>query len=725
MSEMQHEAPNFDEVLEQRFGRRTAFKVAIAGAAGAAVATAVAGDVAAAGPYAAGELTYDAVPQNGDDQITLPAGFTHDVLLSWGDPLVPGLPAFDVTNQSEADQNQRVGFNHDYVDFRPLPAYTSTASDTGLLFVNHEYTDSSMMFEAYNAATVTQNQVDVELAAHGASIVKVSRAADGSWSYDPSSAFNRRITAKTPITLSGPVAGDARVQTTADPAGTTVLGMLNNCGGGNTPWGTVLTCEENFDQYFGKGGTNGAGITDPYVVKTLGSVSATVGASGRRWENFYSRFDLTVEPREYLRFGWVVEIDPYTPDSTPKKRTALGRFKHEAASGTVSTGGKFVSYSGDDQVNNYIYKFVTAGNVDLYDRANNADLLDSGTLYVARFDANGTGTWLPVTFGTGPLVSPAFDDQVDVLIRTRQAATALGATKMSRPEDVEVNPLTKKIYAVMTGNNAGETNAANPRLSGGNSITGNALGHVIEITEAGGDNAATTFTWEMFLLCGYPNATGSVATNSQPQPALLTTTADNSTYWAGYDETKVSPVARVDNVSFDHQGNMFLSTDGQPSALASNTSPPVGFNDCLVGFPVGGAERGHGKALVTAVDGCEVTGPFFTPDDRTVFVSIQHPGVDLFTWTSIVTAPSTTVGTFASPGSSWNTTPPIPGKTPGVPRPATIAIRRLDGSQIASGTVVPPPDIPEMPMPAVAVGASAIVAGLIAFRYHRMSAAES
>ncbi len=717
MSEMQSESPSFEQVAEQRFGRRTALKAALAGAAGAAVATTVASNTSAAGPYAVGELTYDAVPQNGNDQITLPAGYAYDVLLSWGDPIVTPLGAFDVLNQSETDQEKRVGFNHDYVDFRPLPNYNSTGSTSGLLFVNHEYTDSTMMFENY---TSTLSQVDVEIAAHGATIVKVDRAPNGSWSYDPSSSFNRRITGKTPMTLTGPVAGDARVQTTADPNGTTVLGMLNNCGGGNTPWGTVLTCEENFDQYFGKAGTAGANITDPYVVKTLGSVSAGSGTSGRKWENHYSRFDLSVEPREYLRFGWVVEIDPYDVNSTPKKRTALGRFKHEAAAGTVASGGQFVSYSGDDQVNNYIYKFVTTGTVNPSNRAANMDLLDTGTLYVAKFNADGTGTWMPLVFGTTPLIAPAFDDQVDVLIRARQAATALGATKMARPEDVEVNPLTKKVYAVMTGNSAAETNAANPR-SGGSSIAGNGVGHVVEIIETGNDNAATTFTWDIILLCGYPSATGSIATDSQPLPALDNATADNVSYWAGFDETKVSPIARVDNVSFDSHGNMFLSTDGQPSALATG-APLVGMNDCLVGFPVDGAERGHGKALVTAVDGCEVTGPYFTPDDKTLFLSIQHPGVDLFAWSTINSAPSSSVGNFATPGSGWNTTPAISGKTPGIPRPATLAIRRLDGTEVAYGvSQTPPPEVPEMPMPAIAVGVSAAIAGVLAFRYQRMS----
>ena len=580
-----------------------------------------------------------------------------------------------------------------------------------------------MMFENYTSSPA---QVDVELAAHGGTVVEVVREDDGPWTYVPTSRYNRRIHAKTPMTLTGPVAGDDRLKSSTDPTGREAIGMLNNCGGGITPWGTILTCEENFDQYFGKAGAAGANITDTYVKSTLASVSATTGTSSRKWENVYPRFDLSKNPREYLRFGWVVEVDPYDPKSKPKKRTALGRFKHEAAAGTTSTAGKFVNYSGDDQVNQYIYKFVTAGTISKKKGAN-ADLLDSGTLYVARFDANGTGTWLPLTFGTGPLVAGSFTDQADVLIRARQAGTALGATKMSRPEDIEVNPVTKKVYAVLTGNSGGVVNAANPR-TGGSSIAGQGLGHVVEITEANGDNASLTFTWEIFVLCGQPNQTGSVSVDSSPLPALSASTPDNITYWAGYDETKVSPVARVDNVSFDNRGNMFLATDGQPSALASIDADGklVGWNDCLIGFPTEGAECGHGKTFMTSVDGCEVTGPFFTPDDKTVFVSIQHPGVDNFPWVSPGVAPIETKGTFAAPGSTWNTTPAIPGKTPGVPRPAALAVRRVNGKQIAYGKPAAGDDSPEsssegMSLSNPLAGSLAVLGGLLAFRYRRMS----
>jgi uncharacterized protein len=718
----------FDEVLNQRVARRGALKAIMLGGGTAAAFAAGEGVAHAAGPYAPGEPTFDALTPNGTDAITVPAGFAYDVIISWGDPVVAGAPAFDILNQTQAAQETQCGFNHDYVDFRPLPAWNSTNSDTGLLWINHEYTDSTMMFETY---TKSAAQAGVELAAHGGTIVEVSRASNGVVTYNPNSTFNRRITGFTPMTITGPVAGDPRIQTTSDPAGTSVLGMLNNCGGGNTPWGTILSAEENFDQYFGGSGTTtlaGTAVANAYAAKSIyesyvpNSFGFPTGQSIRNWEATYPRFSLANADgaKESLKFGYIVEIDPYDPQSTPKKRTAMGRFKHEAAAGILAANGKFVSYSGDDQVNEYVYKFVTTGTFNPSNRAANMDLLDSGTLYVAKFNSDGTGNWIPLVFGTGANVAPTFDNQADVCMRTRRAAALAGATKMARPEDIEVNPVTKKVYICLTGNNSGEANAANPRVG---SAGGQGLGHVVEITEAGGDQSATTFNWEIFLLCGEPNGTASVGVNSIPAAALATTVAGNRTWWSGYDETKVSPIARVDNVSFDSQGNMFLATDGMPSALNTGGATPQQRNDSLFVVPSEGAERGHGKALMVGVSGAEVCGPYLTPDDKTVFLAIQHPGVDKFSWASATSVVAST-GTFAAPGSTWNTTPAIAGKTPGVPRPAALAIRRTNLTPIAYGTEAVSV-VPQIPSAAVVtVGATAAaVGGLIAFRNRRAAQA--
>jgi secreted PhoX family phosphatase len=284
--------------------------------------------------------------------------------------------------------------------------------------------------------------VDAELAAHGGSILQISRGLDGNWTLDTSSALNRRIMATTPMRLSGPAAGDALLQTSADPTGTNVLGTLNNCGGGVTPWGTILTAEENFNQYFANAGQ----APDDVRRAAHRRYGVTAAASERTWEKYYPRFDVAQEPNESFRFGWVVEIDPFDPNWVPTKRTALGRFKHEAAAGTTALGGNYVVYMGDDERFDYVYKFVTKDRVDTANRENNLNILDEGTLYVARFNEDGSGAWIPMVFGQGPLTGAnGFNSQADVLIRARFAGDALGATKMDRPEDVEVNPASGKV----------------------------------------------------------------------------------------------------------------------------------------------------------------------------------------------------------------------------------------------------------------------------------------
>ncbi len=709
------ETSTFQQVLDARFGRRQLLRGVAKGGGLLAVAPVVALATGCADPpgYEPGELTFESLAPSTADGVFVAPGFEVQVLISWGDPVVPGAPAFDIANQTGTAQAMQAGFNHDYLDFRPLPAWNSTSSAHGLLWINHEYTDSTMMFGTFTGSLA---QTDVELAAHGGTIVEVTRAGDGTWSYNPGSSFNRRITATTPMILSGPVAGDNRVKTSADPTGTNVLGMLNNCGGGHTPWGTILTAEENFDQYFGNKSTMAAGYANT-ACATFGPAAA---ATERKWETNYSRFDLAVEPNEILRFGWIVEIDPYSPTSTPKKRTAMGRFKHEAASGVVSPGGKFVSYSGDDQNNQFIYKFVTNGTFNASDRAANMDLLDDGTLYVAKFEVSGldgVGTWMPLTFGTGPLVAPAFTDQNDVLMRARQAAAALGATKMTRPEDIDVNPVTGKVYCVMTGNRSGETNVANPRTSG-SSIAAQGVGHVIEITETGNDHASTTFAWEVLLLCGEPLTAGTNPVNAPP--LAMAAAPDNVTWYGGYWEDKVAPLARPDNVAFDSAGFMFLTTDGQPSALQRSLN---GVNDGLYACAVTGPFRGQTKAIAYGPDGAEISGPYLTPDDKSLFFVVQHPGVDLFSWTSPTTAPTSVTAAIGAPGSTWNTTPAVGGLTPGVPRAAALVVRRTDGKEIAYGEVPVPPANLTAGLPGSGAGLAAGVAaigGLVALRNRRI-----
>ncbi len=681
--------PTFEEVVAARLSRRTALKAALVVGGGAAAGTLVSKPAGAVGPTDA--LTFDAITPNTLDVITLPTGFDHNVIIGWGDPVVPGAPAFALNAQTPAAQAGQFGFNCDYTDFKPLP-YGSTNSSHGLLLVNHEYVDPSMMFPGF-VVPPTNDQIDIEIAAHGASIVEVTRASDDTWSYDPNSTYNRRITGFTPITLTGPAAGDDRLKTADDPTGTTVLGMFNNCGGGYTPWGTILTCEENFNQYFGNTNT----CPDAAAKANHQAYGLSTGATGLRWETRYPRFN-TADPgfvNEPFRFGWVVEVDPYDPMSAPKKRTALGRTKHEAAVGTTADNGKFVVYLGDDQIFQYLYKFVTSATVS-GNAAYDADLLDSGTLYVAKFGpddnladpgAGGQGEWLPVVWNTGPLtVANGFVSQADVLIRCRQAAAALGATPMDRPEDVEISPTTGKVYMACT-NNTSRAVGTNPGTDGANPRPTNRAGHIIEIIEDGGDQSATTFAWNIFILCGEPSA--------------------GNTYFAGFDKSQVSRIGAPDNLAFDQQGNLWIATDGMPSAL-SVTGPPAvsGPNDCVYGVATEGVDRGHLKALLCSVKGCETTGIYLTPDDTSMFLAIQHPGEG---------------GTIAAPTSDW------PNRlVDGVARPSVLALWRTNGTAVGYGTFDPGPEIPEFPIGGLAiVTAAGVMAGVVALRNRGSRPAES
>jgi secreted PhoX family phosphatase len=623
----------FYDVLERRLTRRGL----VAGAA-AVAAVAITGPRLAE-PAAAnrvGALGFAAIDLSDSDDVTVADGYLAVPLLKWGDPIMAAAPAFDPTNQTAAAQEMQFGYNCDWIGFLPLPVGSTTA-DRGLLVVNHEYTNPELMFENYlvpNPAYVeggeepeflvqtSQEIVDVELAAHGMSVVEIARDAAGVWAPVVDSTYNRRLTATTPMTLTGPAAGSPWTMTSADATGTQVAGTLNNCAGGLTPWGTAISGEENFQQYFAH-----LGQLDPESPIAINHARYGLNeeASERLWETVYDRFDLTKEPNEPFRFGWAIEFDPYDPTSAPKKRTALGRNKHEGHTSFVAPGGQVVIYSGDDERFDYAYKFVTTGTFNPDDRAANLDLLDEGTLYVARFNDDGTGEWLPLVFGQGDLTEAnGFTSQADVLVNTRLAADLLGATKMDRPEDFETNPVTGKVYLVCTNNSRRkleDTDAANPRVE-------NVHGHIIEIAEGGAaDHAATTFTWEIFLLAGDPKA--------------------GSTYYAGFPTANVSAFSAPDNIEFDLDGNLWISTDGNK----------LGGNDGLYVVPTEGEERGKVQRFFNVVKGAECSGPEFNTDDTALFVSIQHPGEG---------------GTWASPVSMWPDS-----ATPA--RPSVVVITAADG----------------------------------------------
>lgn len=670
--------PTFQDVVAERISRRSALKAAFVLGAGAAGAPLLAGGVAEA---AVGQdLKFTSIPDNFADATTVAAGYTQQVVIRWGDPVLPGAPAFDLMNQTAAAQATQFGVDCDYLAFWPLPQ-GSRNSARGLLWNNHEVNEPKTQYPVVDFTSLEQARTS--LAAHGCSIIEVERSADGTWRTNSGSAMNRRITGETPITITGPAAGP-KLATIDDPTGTRVLGMLNNCGGGTTPWRTNITCEENFNQYFANNGTN------PDAYAKAANLAYGFSNSGDTRHNFHktiSRFDCTKVPREGLRFGWAVEVDPYDPTSTPKKRTALGRFAHEAAEGILAPGGRYAMYMGDDARFEYIYKFVTKGTVDLVNKAANDTLLDSGVLYVAKFAADGTGTWIPLV-ATDPRIAALGFDQADVCIRTRDAADAVGATPMDRPEDIDIDRLNNHVFIALT-NNTSRTATGTTGVDAPNPRANNRAGHVIELVEAGDDPLATSFRWEIFILCGEPS--------------------DPSTFFGGFDKTQVSRIGAPDNLAIDNQGNLWIASDGMPSALSTAAGP--GPNDSLYGTPTKGPQRGHLKRLFSGPLGCEIASMVFTPDDTTVFVNVQHPGEN---------------GTIDAPQSQW----PMANRADNLPprqffaRGSTVAISRIDRTPIGYDAA-PIPAVPEFKAPLAIVTAGALVAGAIALRNRRSQPADN
>ncbi|WP_229398734.1 PhoX family protein [Micromonospora okii] len=602
------------------------------------------------GGVGSGALTFTPIPPNRLDTLVVPNGYDHAVVIRWGDPVVPGAPAFDVRAQTSAKQATQFGYNNDFVGVLPLDERGRRA----LLVVNHEYTNEELMFPGFAGLdALTVEQVRVAMAAHGMSVVELERV-DGTGRWRPVSGgrrpYNRRVTAlSTTFELTGPAAGCAWLRTAADPLGRTVVGTLNNCAGGVTPWGTVLSGEENFNQYF-VGGDAAPEELRPRLARYGIDTTRRYPVGSRRWDRADERFDLARHPNEAHRFGWVVEIDPYDPRSRPRKHTALGRFKHEGANVIISRGGRAVAYMGDDERFDYLYKFVSDRRFvpggSRAARRHNLTLLESGTLYVAQLEGNsaaeidgsgrlpsdgafdGRGRWIRLVSGDRSYVTGM--TAADVLTFTRLAADQVGATKMDRPEDVEPSPLTGKVYVALTNNgdrgkaNKAAADEANPRNL-------NKHGQVLELVEDGDDNAAETFAWSLPIVCGDP--------------------ADPSTHFAGYDRTKVSPISCPDNVAFDATGNLWISTDGNA----------LGGNDGLFATAVEGPERGHLKQFLTVPLGAETCGPFITGDNRSVFVAVQHPG-------------EVTGATVENPASTW---PDGDHAKPGV-----VVAWRLDGGPI-------------------------------------------
>jgi secreted PhoX family phosphatase len=662
---MQHR-PEFEAVLAARLSRRTV----LTGAA-TAVGLAACARLPTQAPTSSASSAFRSVTPQTTDALVLAEGYRQKVVARWGDSLVTGTPDFDSRRLYAGDwldadavsaQERQFGTNCDAVQYFPLKPGRAAR---GLVCVNHEYFSAELMFpdhpgidmkldarKAWLAAH--PDAVKFVQAAHGVSVLALRRDADG-WSRD-ASPNNRRVTARTAMDITGPARGHPLLRTNADPDGVKVFGTIANCSAGKTPWGTYLTAEENVDDYFAGGKTFGEAGEDPAANEAYRRFPIREH-SFYGWDHQDPRFDLAHEPHEALRFGWMVEIDPHDPTSVPRKRTALGRFQHEGANSIVGRSGHVAAYMGDDEKFEYVYKFVTRDAFDPRNPAANRDLLDHGTLYAARFNADGSGEWLPLVHDeNGPLNSRAgFASQGDVVVKPRAAADLLGATPMDRPEDVEPSPLTGNIYIACTkSEDRGITrdvhwygrdvevgvNAANPRAD-------NRSGHIIEIVEAGDDARATRFTWNVFLLAGDPAAGRYLVDARELAPGKVGT---DDTYYAGYPHAAdVSPIHCPDNLGIDPQGRLWIVSDAD-SQKAPN-------NGCFV-MPTHGPQKGLLKQLASGPLGCEVCGCEFTPDGRTLFLSIQHPGEG---------------GTLTHPRSHWPDGPGNPARS------ALVAIEREDG----------------------------------------------
>ena len=588
-------------------------------------------------------MGFNAIATNRLDTITVPDGYTARSFLPMGTPLTGNYPAYrEGGTNTGAEMEQQVGAHHDGMHFFPMDARTTgTNSAEGLLVFNHEYCEPATLHQ--NGPTGLPRPADEvrkEVAVHGVTVAHVKKDGTGQFQLVQGSPLNRRITGATPMDISGPARGHAKMVTKYSTDGTRTRGTLNNCGNGYTPWGTYLTAEENWAGYFAN-----TDATQPREHKRYGVATKT---SRYGWETAdsgadqYQRFNAstiaTDAERDYRNepntFGWIVEIDPFNPDSVPQKRTALGRFGHEGVVFTpVVEGQPVVFYSGDDSTFEYIYKYVSKA--PYYKATAGGHLLNDGTLYVAKFNADGSGEWLALDYNSESFRAKAlaanveFSSQADVLINTRLAADVVGATKMDRPEWGAVHPQSGEVYFTLTNNTgrtAAQVDAANPRAN-------NATGHIIRWRERA---ATPAFDWDIFMLAG------DVGTATPGTDLKLT--ADNH-------------LASPDGLAFDQNGLLWIQTDMSGSQQGTG---PYGNNQMVV---ADAKTRKLKRFLVGPID-CEVTGISWTPDMKTMFVNIQHPG-DRSTVTKLT--------------STW----PANDST-SRPRSATVIVTKNDGGVIGS-----------------------------------------
>ncbi len=720
--------PSFNDLIASRLSRRHLFGLGV-GTAGTALLQACGGGGSSGGflpivppppapappppaPPAPLKLNFNPVAKSLADVVTVPAGYTASVLFRLGDPMAAGVAAYKNDGTDDpATYDRRAGDHHDGMTFFGMNGsnkWDAANATRGLLVMNHEAI--TPLFLHPNGQTVVggvrtvADEVKREFYLHGVSVIEVNKSGN-SWSYKQDSSFNRRVHTLTEMTFSGPAAKTDYLKTKFSTDGSKTRGTLNNCANGTTPWGTYLTCEENWAGYFRR--TAGMANDDKNrTAKELKSFSRYgVASAGRElWatvtpdtaDNQYGRWNTEVLGASAIAdyrnghntYGWVVEIDPFNPSSTPKKRTALGRFGHEGAClGPVVVGKPLVWYMGDDSRNEYIYKFVSTKNWDAADigggMAAGDKYMDDGRLYVARFDADGTGKWLELKLGVNGITSSntnyAFADAADVVINARLAADSAGATKMDRPEWTAVNPKNGDVYVTLTNTNdsarpIGQTNGPNPRFyndikNNTQNQKGNPNGHIVRFADDNADPAALSFKWDVYLFGARSTAAADVNVSqlsadndfsspdgmwfSHAAPGLLWLQTDDGAYT---DVTNCMLLAALPGKLGDGGAKVITNTDGT-TTLTQNT---------FVGKAPG--TDGLRRFLVGPKD-CELTGIAESGDGRALFVNIQHPGE---------TPPPNNTGTTdpTKYGSHW------PQGGTARPRSATLVITKDDGGLI-------------------------------------------
>ena len=608
------ETTDFDRVVEASLSRRDLLKSVVAF-----------GSIAALGGYnalsndafaASSRIGFTPIPTDTEDGISLPAGYKSHVVARWGDPLWSGVPEFDhATRGTAASQEKAFGDNIDGME-------VFAVGDKTVIVVNNEYSNRRVMWGNYaEDAPISDDDIVKIKMAHGLTLVEIAES-DGVWSIVKDSPYNRRVTPDTPTTITGPAAGHDLMKTAADPTGTTSLGTFNNCGNGSTPWGTYLACEENFNGYFS------AEDETHEVSPELKRYGVSAKDWGYQFARVDERFDVARHPNEPNRLGFVVEVDPSKPDAKPKKRSALGRFKHENAEMVVNGDGRIVVYMGDDERGEFLYRYVSNG---VYAVGGETDsLMEDGRLYVAKFHDNGAGEWLELTPESTGLASMA-----EVCIHTRIGASAVGATTMDRPEWVAANPNAAEVYCSLTNNkNRGIKPNAGGDLTpagGPNPRAENHYGQIVRWRPNGGDHTSDGFAWDLYVIAGNPTVHDDAYAGSSNIDA---------------DNMFNSP----DGLKFDDNGILWIQTDGNYSNADGFAGQ--GNNQMLAGDPA----TGEIKRFLVGPNECEITGLTWSADKRTMFIGVQHPGED--------------------GNSHW------PEGGDSVPRSAVLAIQREDGGKV-------------------------------------------